>query len=100
MATEICIKSFIAGNTYIAAGDTADSASSIVSSHASFWELVTPASSSIATVSFAYGTQIVNRGDVLLSSHATVVAVPGYFVTADGSVSVQAIRKERLGTHR
>ena len=100
MAAEICIQSFHTGSTLILAGDQADSASSIVTQHTAFWELVTPASSSIATVSFAYGTSIVNRGDVLLSNNALVVAVPGNFVTADGSAAVQAIRKERLGTHR
>ena len=100
MATEICIKSFTASGTLILAGDQADSAASIVSTHSNFWELVTPASSSIAKVSFAYGTQIVNRGDILLSNAAVVVAAPSYFATADGSTAVVAIRQERLGTHR
>lgn len=100
MAAEICIKSFVTGATFTAAGDQADSGAAIVSAHSSFWELVTPVSSSIATVSFAWGTQIVNRGDVLASASAVVVAAPGYFVTHDGGAAALAIRKERLGAHR
>jgi hypothetical protein len=100
MATEICIKSFASGSTIVRAGDQGDSATAIVSNNSAFWELVTPASSSIAKVSFAYGTQIICRGDVFTSASAVVVAAPSYFVTCDGSAAAVAIREERLGTHR
>jgi hypothetical protein len=99
MAAEICIQSFASGNSRFVVGDAADSGDSVVSSHSAFFELVTPASTSVATVSFAYGTQVINRGDALASNHAAVGAAPGYFTSA-GTAPAQIARKERLGAHR
>ncbi len=100
MTAELCIQTFHSSGGTAQAGDIADSATSIVSTHPTCWELVTPASSSIAIVSVAYANRVINRGDVLLTSDAAVVACPKYFITADGGAAYQAARRERLGAHR